>query len=404
MGLVMKERKAVTRETRLRYRKATKKAKKRILDEFTRLAGYNRKYAITLLNREDSARRGGPTGKERRGRPRMYAETIVEILVWLWKLFDFMCGKRLVVAIRTNLEILAHRGDVALDARQKEKLLSISSASIDRLLKAERKRTRLKGRSYTTPGSLLKHQIPIRTFSDWEENRPGFVEADLVGHDGGSSRGDFAHTLTVTDVCTGWTEIRAVKNKARKWVFAALKGIRGVLPFPLQGIDSDNGGEFINAHLVKYCDENSITFTRSRPQRKNDNCYVEQKNGSVVRAIAGYCRYDTDRQVRLLNSIYGEARLLVNFFYPSMKLIEKTRIGSKVKKRYDVPKTPYQRVLDSVLVSAQGKEELMRQQEGLNLVEIKRRMEVKQDQLVKLTASIHKRSQREGQKSRRVAK
>lgn len=215
--------------------------------------------------------------------------------------------------------------------------MTISAATIDRLLKPEKKKHQIKGRSHTKPGTLLKHQIPIRTFSEWNEQKPGFVEIDLVGHDGGNSSGEFAQTLTVTDVCTGWTDMQAVKNKAQCWVFEALKDIRDRLPFDLLGIDSDNGGEFINDQLYRYCIQEKITFTRARSYRKNDNCFVEQKNYSVIRRAVGYMRHDTPEELHLLNELYWHLRLYSNHFHPVMKLLEKTRVGSKVKKKYDKP-------------------------------------------------------------------
>lgn len=215
--------------------------------------------------------------------------------------------------------------------------MKVSASTIDRLLRQEKKKYTLKSRSKTKPGTLLKNQIPIRTFSEWDEGRPGFMEIDLVGHDGGDARGEFIQTLDVTDVCTGWTETRAVRNKAQVWVFEALKEIMDRIPFDLLGIDSDNGSEFINHHLFRFCTERKITFTRTRSYRKNDNCFVEQKNYSVVRRFAGYLRYNTEEELKLLNELYSYLRLYTNFFQPVMKLTEKTRIGSGVIKRYDIP-------------------------------------------------------------------
>jgi hypothetical protein len=403
MGLTMRQRKAVTSRMHDRYRAANKRRKGLILDEFIHLTGYARKYAIDLLRQEGPRRKALAAGGGPRGRPRRYDGAVMKALTWLWYLFGYMCGKRLVVAIRTNLEALQRYGEMTVDPWVQERLLTISASTIDRLLKQERKRTELRGRSYTKPGSLRNHQIPIRTFSDWNEAQVGFVEADLVGHDGGNNRGDFAQTLTVTDVKTGWTEVRAVKNKAQRWVFAALKKIRGILPFEVKGIDSDNGSEFINSHLFRYCSAEQITFTRSRPYRKNDSCFVEQKNYAVVRTVAGYFRYETQAQVRLLNAIYREYRLLVNFFYPSMKLVEKRREGSKVRKRYDTPKTPYQRVLQAPEVAEARKEALREQYATLNLAEITRRMAERQEMLRKMTVQVMARSQDQRRRVLRAA-
>ena len=231
-------------------------------------------------------------------------------------------------------------GELDLDDATAARVCGMSAATIDRRLGGERKRLELKGRSGTKPGSLLKSQIPIRTWAQWNENAPGFVEIDLVGHEGGDPRGEFAQTLTVTDVFTGWTETKAVRNKAQKWVFAALVDLRGAFPFPVLGIDSDNGSEFINAHLLAYCEQEELTFTRSRAGNKNDGAYVEQKNWSVVRRAVGYHRYDTADELDLLNSIYALLRLQTNFFSPQQRLLEKHRHGAKVTKKYARAKTP----------------------------------------------------------------
>jgi len=269
----------------------------------------------------------------------------------------------------------------------------MSAATIDRRLAGERARLRLKGRSGTKPGSLLKSQIPIRTWADWNENKPGYVEIDCVGHEGGDPRGDFCQSLDVTDIATGWTEPRAVKNKAQRWVFAALLEISAAFPFPIRGIDSDNGSEFINAHLLRYCDQNKITFTRSRPGNKNDGAHIEQKNWSVVRQAVGYHRYDTAAELALLNQIYALVRLHVNFFSPQQKLISKTRIGAKVIKKYDTAQTPYQRVIASPHVTKKIKTTLTRQYRGLNPAQIRRDILALNDRLLELVKAKHQPTQ-----------
>jgi hypothetical protein len=242
---------------------------------------------------------------------------------------------------------------------------------------------------------MLKSQIPIRTFSEWDDNKPGFLEIDLVGHEGGDPRGEFIQSLNAVDISTGWTEMDAVKNKAEKWVFEAIEALKEILPLDLLGIDSDNGGEFINNHLYKYSIENKITFTRARKYRKNDNCYVEQKNYSVVRKYAGYYRYDTEEELKILKELYKHLRLYINFFQPVMKLKEKVRIGSKVIKRYDKPKTPYQRVLESGHVSKDKKEALKEQYRKLNPAELQRRiirLQEKLQELVLLKEELRKKT------------
>ena len=241
-----------------------------------------------------------------------------------------------------------------------------------------------KGRRGTKPGTLLRHQVPIRTFADWDEACPGFVEVDLVGHEGGLGRGDYAQTLDVTDLHSGWTELAAVRNKAQVWVFEALQQIRERLPFELLGLDSDNGAEFINYQLHRYCGQEQITFTRSRPLRKNDNCFVEQKNYSVVRRFAGYARYGTETELEVLKQLYGLLSPYVNFFLPSQKLQEKIRQGSRVTKRYDRAQTPDRRLLDSTQLSKQAKAELRRRFRRLNPAQLHREIVRLQEQLVAL--------------------
>jgi integrase-like protein len=230
----------------------------------------------------------------------------------------------------------------------------------------------VKGRSGTKPGSLLRAQIPIRTFAEWDEARPGFLEVDLVAHDGGDPRGEFCQTLTLTDVATGWTEVRALRNKAQRWVHEALAEVAFTLPFALLGLDSDNGSEFINNNLFAWCTEHHVTFTRSRPWRKNDNCFVEQKNWAVVRRTAGYLRYDSPQELRLLGELYRSLIPYVNFFQPQMKLVSKTRTGAKVRRRYDVPQTPYRRILASAEVPTEAKAALTAVYQELNPVALKR--------------------------------
>jgi hypothetical protein len=259
-------------------------------------------------------------------------------------------------------------------------LQRVSPATNDRLRHAER-RTPGRRRGGTKPGTLLKSQIPIRTFAAWDDKRPG-LEIDLVQHDGGNPRDFFACTLNVTDVCTGWTEMRAVPTKAQKHVFAALGHIRIHLPFPLLGLDSDNGAEFINDQLVRYCTAEKITFTRGRTGRKNDNPYVEQKNWSVVRRLVGYVRYDTLRQVHQLNALYAVYRLYVNHFVPVQKLVSKVRVERKTRKVYDKYKTPYQRVLDSANVSEKSKRQLRTIHATLDVVLLKRQIDELLDDLI----------------------
>ena len=274
-------------------------------------------------------------------------------------------------------------GAVSVSPECYEKLMTVSPATIDRLL-IRGQPVRGKRRGFTKPGTLLKDRIPIRTWADWDEDRPGFSEIDLVDHSGGLViRGqDHAWTLCFTDICTTWTESIAVRNKAQVHVFAAIQQARQRLPFPLLGIDSDNGSEFINDQLYRYCLREEITFTRGRAGRKNDNAYVEQKNWSVVRRAVGYYRYDTPEQLDLLNSLYALLHFYGNFFLPTMKLKEKVRLGSKVKRIYDDPQTPYARTLASDLVSEADKAQLREVYSHLDLFALRQRIDELQDQLL----------------------
>jgi len=392
--LTMRQKKAVTRELRKRYQKARKKEKTVILDEFIQLTGYNRCYACQVLNVKKVLGYLNIAGKRikyiadkrkiKRKKKKIYDQEVLVALKEIWKTCDYICSKRLAPFLSEIIPVLEKWREINLSAKVREKLEKISAATIDRLLSDTRKKYRIKGRSTTRPGTLLKKSIPIRTFADWDEKVPGFFEVDLVSHDGGATKGDFNQSLNFTDIATGWEEMVAVKNKAQVWVFAGIKRIEGRLPFSILGIDSDNGAEFINAHLIHYCKEHEITFTRSRPYRKNDSCFVEQKNWSVIRRAVGYGRYDTDKELSILNELYSHLRLYVNFFQPVRKLIKKERIGSKVIKRYDEAKTPYRRVLASPDIKEDIKVKLREKYAMLNPAELKRKINKLQNRLLKL--------------------
>ena len=394
MRLTMKQRQAVTAVTIQRYRKASKKVKQQILDEFCETTGYCRGYARFILR--NHGRQGWRGGKgvvvgelrqrQQRQKPRYYDEAVVPELIKLWQLLDYVCGKRLVAIMPELIAQLERFGELRLPRTTKEKLLRISAATVDRLLQPERRKHQLRRRSHTKPGTLLKHQIPIRTFAEWDEQQPGFAEIDLVAHDGGLALGDFCQTLDLTDICTGWTELEAVPNKAQVWVFEAIQKIRARLPFPLLGLDSDNGSEFINGELLRYCQQQHITFTRARPYRKNDNCYVEQKNYSVVRQAVGYQRFDTAAELLVLKQLYARLRLYTNFFQPTMKLKSKERLGSRVKKSYHAPQTPYQRVVACEQVTAVDKKKLKQQYRLLNPAALKREIDKYRKELFRLAA------------------
>ena len=368
------------KQLQARYRQASKKEKSRILDEFAKTTGYHRKHATAVLN----GRRERAQGRIRRPRRAQYGAEEADALAILAALFDDICSKRLRAAMDVELPRLYQAGILRISTACYENLLQVSPATMDRLRARYRPRPGQR-RGFTKPGTLLKQRIPIRTWADWTEDRPGFCEIDLVDHSGGQIvRGrEHAWTLCFTDVKTAWTECVAVRNKAQVHVFAAIKRARQRLPFPLLGIDSDSGSEFINDQLYRYCLEEEITFTRGRAGRKNDSAYVEQKNWSVVRRAVGYGRYDSPEKLELLNTLYARLHFYVNFFLPVMKLKEKVRVGSKVKRIYDDPQTPHARVLASQQVSEEDKAELREAYGYLDLIELKLRIDELQEQLLR---------------------
>jgi len=393
MKIPMAERRILTKHWAKEYQKANRKEKSRILDRFVRETLHNRVYAARILRKEGkqvwiNARtvvRADSGKRLERRRPKTYGDDVQKALVTLWEHSGYLCGKRLVPALPDLVEALERFEEIDLEPDVRRKVLTLSPATADRLLAPERRKWNGRGRGGTKPGTLLKSQIPIRTFADWDENQPGFVEIDLVGHEGGHAEGDYLQTLDVTDVHTGWSEQRALLNKARCWVVEEMEEIRKRLPFSLKGIDSDNGGEFINDHLMEYCEENKISFTRARPYRKNDNCYVEQKNYSIVRRAVGYGRYEGEEARAVLNALYDVLRLRTNWLQPTMKLIQKQRTGSRVTKRYDEPKSPYRRVLESAAVSTQDKARIKATFEILNPAALNRQIAELQKRVDQLT-------------------
>jgi len=360
----------------LRYAKAEGREKEAILDEFVASTGYHRKYAIHLLRHPPAERR-----RQKRRRPRRYNAKVEFALLDVWKVANCIAAKRLVPCLQEFVQALERHGELRLDPETRALLLSISISTADRLLRPHRRGPRGRGLATTKPGSLLKKSIPVRTFADWDEARPGFVEVDLVAHCGQSADGQYLNTLDMTDIATGWTECLALLNKSQRQVSKAIVAARQRFPFPLLGIDSDNGSEFINANLLRYCDQEGITFTRSREYRKNDQAHVEQKNWSVVRQFVGYDRYEGTTALRKLEALYQALRLYVNFFQPVQKLVAKERVGAQVRKRYDIAKTPYQRVLESETVSAEAKRRLGEQYVQLNPAALLRQIEALQGEL-----------------------
>ncbi len=357
-----------------RYRAAAGSDKQRILDEFVACTGYHRKYAIQVLNHPPQPRRHRKRNRSRRDGPEVkYA------LVKIWRIANCICTKRLIPCLREFICALERHGELHLDAETRRLLLSMSPATADRLLGSERRQHR--GLGTTKPGSLLKRDIPIRTFADWDDARPGFLEVDLVAHCGRTTRGEYLNTLTLTDIATAWTECLPVLNHSQRAVKQAIDRARSRFPFRMLGLDADNGTEFINVNLVHYCQHEQIQFTRSRPYKKNDQAHVEQKNWSIVRQLVGYDRYEGRSAYRQLDALYEVLHAYINFFQPVLKLISKERVGSQVKKRYDTARTPYQRVLESADVPEENKQRLRQQYEALNPAALLRRIEALQDAL-----------------------
>lgn len=365
----LKSKRELLEVMRARYLKASKDEKQKMLDEFTSVTGYHRKHAIRVLkNQEQSQNR---LKRKTKTYQAVYRGEVVQVLEQIWEIYGQICSKRLQPYLPEAIKVLERCQEIELSDDTKERLCKISSASIDRCLRPVRRKT-AHGLSTTKPGSLLKNLIPVRTFTPWDEERPGFMEIDLVAHCGNTTEGQFLNTLTCTDLSTGWTDVTALLHRSQEAVSDAIHLMRQRLPFPLLGIDSDNGSEFINNLLYRYCLDQQITFTRSRPYRKNDQAHVEQKNWSVVRHIVGYDRWETQQELTLLEGIYDPLRSYINFFQPSFKLIAKERIGNKTIKRYDPAKTPYQRVLERQEVSLPAKARLMHLYLQLNPAELRR--------------------------------
>ncbi|MFQ5592500.1 MAG: transposase family protein [Phycisphaerae bacterium] len=367
---------------RQRYARSNKKEKTRILDEFVTVAGCHRKYAVRLLGKDNDATAHPPESGVGR---RIYDEAVKEALVVAWEATDRICGKRLKAILPSLVDAMERHGHLHLEPSVRDRVLSVSAATIDRLLAPVRStvRRRKKRRTPTKPS----RQVPVRTFADWSEPAPGFMEIDFVAHGGGSMAGSFIHSLVATDVCSGWTECVPLLAREQSLVVQGLEVIGQWLPVPMLGIDSDNDGAFINDTLVTYCERRDLEFTRSRAYKKNDQAWIEQKNGAVVRRFVGYERYSGPVAGQTLASLYGALRLYVNYFQPSFKLVEKRRNGARVTKRYDKPATPCDRLLRHDAIDAGVKEALRRQRARLDPIELLHRIREAQAALSSLASS-----------------
>lgn len=374
MKMSLKSRKELVKKAKGRYLKTDKPQKTKILDELFQNTGLNRNYLIQILSAKIDLDFINPINRKRR---ETYDANVIHYLKKIWAIFDYPCGQRLEPMIPEYISVLEKFKELTIPDSIKKKLLKIKSATVDRRLVKFRTLRHKKVFSTTKPGSLLKKNIPVKT-SGWDEERLGFGELDTVAHCGSSAAGEFIFSLTYTDISSQWTISEAVMGKAQKRIKAALDNIAKRLPFSLRGIDPDNGGEFINWQLYNHCLANNIEFTRGRPYQKNDNAHIEQKNYTHVRKLIGYKRLDKDHQLHKLNDLYwNEQDFYKNFFIPNKKLIEKKRVGAKIAKKYDKPRTPYQRIMERKDFPEAEKEKLKKIYAKLNPAELKRNIDRK---------------------------
>jgi len=369
--------KELIKEVKPRYLKASKEEKYKILDEFCKSTRYNRKYAITILQAKfdnDIIKNAG-----RKKRKSIYTNPVIATAIKVWEILDFPCGARLKPQLLPMIEAMERHKEIAVVQKVKNLLKRISAKTLDRKLKKERQIRRLdRSRGMTCRGTLLKSSIPIR-ITNWDTAKLGFAETDTVAHNGGDPSGEFIYSLDVVEIYCGWSEQYAVMGKGEKGVVNAFDEIEEGLPFDLLGLDSDSGSEFINWHMVKHCQDRNLFFTRSRPDRKNDNAHIEERNNTRVRKLLGFGRFDTMEQLRAINDLYrNELRLYNNFFQPIMKILSKEKINNSVcRKKYDEAKTPYQRLMECPQLSSKRKSELKKLYLSLNPVKLKNEIDKK---------------------------
>jgi hypothetical protein len=380
-SLSFQARREVLHQVAPQYRQASASQKRTLLEAFIATTGYVPKYARWLLNHADEV-------QQAHGRSQLlkYGPEVQHALFLAWHAANRICAKRLIPFLPTLLEALERHEHLHLTEECRRQLLAMSAATADRLLSSQRKLGQ-RGLSTTRAGTLLKQQIPIRTFQEWNQTQPGFLEADLVAHCGTDIEGGYLYTLTLTDVATGWTECLPLLHRSQEAVLATLQRARTLFPFPILGIDTDNGGEFINEVLIAYCEQEHISFTRGRPSLKNDQCFVEQKNGAIVRQVVGYDRFVGEHASRQLTELYRALRLYVNCFQPSMKLQSKQRDGKKVRYVYDPAKTPLQRLLLSGVLPAQEQQELLEVAHALDPIRLFQQVEQLQQAVFRCAAS-----------------
>ena len=369
----------LARSLRRRYQAASSRAKKQILNEFIAVSAYHPKYAIHLLNAADVRGASAPRG---RVRPTIYDEAAKQALIVLWEASDRVCGKRLKPLLRILVPALERHGHLKLDEAIRSKVLAMSAATIDRLLRAPRNATRTRKLRRVTPE--IRRRIAVRTFADWNDPPPGSMEMDLVAHCGEMNRGSYVHSLVLTDIASGWTECAPLVVRESTLLVEAVERVRLGLPFSLRALDVDNGSEFVNETMIQYCLRNGIELTRSRPYRKNDQAWIEQKNGAIVRKLLGYRRFEGIAAAQTLARLYGASRLFVNFFQPSFKLAEKHWQGAQVTKRYHPPQTPCERLLLDESVSEAAKVKLREVGNTLDPLQLLEEVRTMQSHLVVL--------------------
>lgn len=362
-----------------RYARSGRAERSRVLDEFTAVTGFHRKHAMRLLR---SGKPGQPSGP--RPNRRVYDDAVREALTVIWEASDRICGKRLRPLVPVLLEAMERHGHLKLTAEVRTGLLAMSASTMDRALRAVRGQPVGKARRHAAPALSVRRSVPVRTFADWDDPAPGYVEADLVAHSGPTAKGSFVQTLTLTDIATGWTECAPLLVREQRLLTEVLGELRKLLPFPLLGLDTDNDSVFMNETVRDYCQAAGVEFTRCRPYRKNDQAWVEQKNGAVVRRTVGYRRFQGLEAAATLARLYRVMRLFVNFFQPSFKLAEKTREGAKVRKRYHPPATPYQRLIADPRVPTEIKQQVEAQYAELDPVRLLSAIRVAQHRLVEL--------------------
>lgn len=351
-----------------------------MLSEFIAVSGYHPKYAIEILNRDEL----GSKPRQKRNRPRLYDEAARQTLIVLWEASDRVCGKRLKPLLRILLPALERHGHLRLDETIRTKVLAMSAATIDRFLRVPKAAMGAKKPRRVVPE--IRRRIPIRTFADWHEPPPGSMEMDLVAHCGDVNRGSYVHSLVLTDIASAWTECMPLVVREKTLLTETLERVRVSLPFPLRALDVDNGSEFVNETLIEYCIGHGIELTRSRPYRKNDQAWIEQKNGAVVRRMIGYRRFEGIAAAQALARLYAASRFFVNFFQPSFKLAEKTRSGAQVTKRYHAPQTPCERLLGCEIISEAMKARLREVCEALDPLQLLEEIRAMQSHLVVLAS------------------